>query len=150
MRSAAGVKPKQCFRCGVTGVFKNSAISCPDCFDIVRRLQIVSSGAIDRSTNPKCKAFPNYGGRLNPAIEEDFAQDRRNMTQYLFTLEGHDDPGLQLDRIDSLKGYLRGNLRFVTQHENLLNQRNPRLEKIIEDQKAEIAKLKQKIESLQK
>jgi hypothetical protein len=58
------------------------------------------------------------------------------------TLDGWDNPKLELDRIDVNKGYEPNNLRFVTRSQNQRNRRSVQdMQKHIDELKAEVAKL---------
>ena len=61
----------------------------------------------------------------------------------LVTLDGWDDPDLELDRINNDRGYEPENLRFVTRAENTRNKRdvNTMSQRIIELE-AEVVRLK--------
>lgn len=76
---------------------------------------------IQRCTNPKCKDYPNYGGRGIQVCEEwrDFRSFMRDM--------GECPDGLQIDRIDNDKGYEPGNCRWVTCELNNRNRRDNRI-----------------------
>ena len=80
-----------------------------------RRCQI----AKDRCTNPKNKAFENYGGRgiafaFNSASE---------MANWIIAHLGYPEDGQSLDRIDNDKGYEPGNLRWASQEVQGNNKR---------------------------
>lgn len=80
------------------------------------------SAIIVRCTNPKSATYPDYGGRgiyVHPA----WIADRTKFLAHLVTLDGWDNPELQLDREDNERGYVPGNLRFVTRSVNMANKR---------------------------
>lgn len=94
---------------------------CPD--DKLRsRLLGRISAAIQRCRDPKDKGFPNYGGR-GVRVHPPWVEARHEFLAYLMTLEGHDDPKLDMDRIDTDGNYEPGNLRFVTRAVNTNNRR---------------------------
>lgn len=59
-----------------------------------------------------------YGGR---GIRCEFS-DVYDFVEYVLTLEGCDNPRLQVDRIENTGNYVRGNLRFVTSKTNNRNK----------------------------
>ena len=67
--------------------------------------------------------YQNYGGRGITVFEE-WRKNKRAFLEYVVTLEGWDNPSLELDRIDVDKGYEPGNIRFVTRSQNAANKRS--------------------------
>ena len=49
--------------------------------------------------------------------------DAREAAEYMLTTCGPLWPGATIDRIDERRGYERGNLRYATLHEQLVNRR---------------------------
>lgn len=72
---------------------------------------------IQRCTNPRWKAFKNYGGRGITVCE------RWRAFENFFADMGEAPSGLQLDRIDNNLGYFKDNCRWATP---LVNSRNRR------------------------
>lgn len=88
-----------------------------------RRLLNRIAACINRCRNPNDEAYPNYGGR-GIRVWSEWESERRGFLAYLVTLDGWDEPRLELDRIDVDKGYEPGNLRFVTKQANTNNRRS--------------------------
>lgn len=88
-----------------------------------RRLCNRLSSAIGRCHNPNCKGFDNYGGRGITVCDE-WRESKRPFLEYVQTLDGWDDPTLEMDRVDTDKGYAPGNIRFVTRQANSRNKRS--------------------------
>ena len=82
-------------------------------------LRGVWSNILQRCNNPKCKSYKNYGGR---SIQNKF-KDFEHFYDYVVNELNVDPRGLTIDRIDNNGHYERGNIRFVTQVENLKNRR---------------------------
>ena len=80
------------------------------------------SACLNRCTNPKSRQWATYGGRGITVCDE-WRADRGKFLAYLVTLEGWDNPALELDRADNDKGYQPGNLRFITKQANNANRR---------------------------
>lgn len=55
---------------------------------------------------------------------EPWLQDKRAFLEHVVSLEGWDNPDLEMDRIDVDKGYEPGNIRFISRQENMLNKRS--------------------------
>ena len=75
--------------------------------------------AKDRCTNPRSKAFHNYGGR---GITFEFAAGS-DMAEWVLRNLGPPPVGASLDRVDNDKGYAPGNLRWATRGEQNSNKR---------------------------
>lgn len=98
-----------------------------------RRLLNRLSSAIGRCHNPGARMYPNYGGRGIHVCDE-WRSDRRAFLLHVTTLEGWDDPSLDMDRIDTYRGYAPGNIRFVSRSDNNKNKRSVNaLEKQLRD-----------------
>jgi hypothetical protein len=103
---------------------------CPDQYHRARLLDRIAA-IISRCHNTKAKSYVSYGGRgINVYAPwraangpGRVAPGRADFLQYLLTLDGWDDPFLEIDRIDNDRGYEPGNLRFVTKSENAGNKR---------------------------
>lgn len=79
-------------------------------------------GIRKRCTNPKCKSYPNYGGRgitLCAAWLWDFQA-------FLDHVGPRPSNSHSIDRIDNSKGYEPGNVRWATRTEQNSNQRRNR------------------------
>lgn len=82
-------------------------------------------GAVYRCTNPKCAAYPNYGGRgitvhaawLLPGGFWAFAKE----------IGPKKPPHVILDRTNNDGNYEPGNVRWVTRQESAINRRTTRL-----------------------
>ncbi len=75
-----------------------------------------------RCRNPKCKAYPNYGGRGITVCS-----DWESFERFIADM-GERPPGTSLDRIDNDRGYELGNVRWATAKEQRRNQRNVKFE----------------------
>lgn len=100
-----------------------------------RRLLNRLAAAIGRCTNPRDKGYKHYGAR-GISIWPKWLEDRAAFLRYIQRCPGWDDPSLEMDRKDNSKGYVPGNLRFVTRAENASNKRR------IEDLEAEVKRLR--------
>ena len=94
---------------------------CPDP-DHRRRLLNRIAACLNRCRNPNDAAYPNYGGR-GIRVHPPWVSDRKEYLRHLLTLDGWDNPTLELDRRDCNGHYEPGNLRFVTRSDNRKNQR---------------------------
>lgn len=90
--------------------------------DVAHRRRLLNriSSCIQRCHNTKNAGYRNYGGR---GITVFWQNDKRAFLEHLVTLDGWDNPALELDREDVDRGYEPGNLRFVTRHQNAANRR---------------------------
>ena len=83
-------------------------------------LHNVWGSMLDRCRNPKCKSYPNYGGRGITVCEEWL---RSFEAFYLWATNNGYSHGLQLDRCDNDGPYAPWNCRWVTQKANCQNTR---------------------------
>jgi len=88
-----------------------------DAVDIVRRLGV---GAKQRCTNANCAHYANYGGR---GIEFRFPSMRAFAEWVLLNLGPRPSAAHSLDRIDNMRHYEPGNLRWATRSEQARNKR---------------------------
>jgi hypothetical protein len=100
------------------------AEACPDDAHR-RRLLNRLSACKNRCHNSKDRGYPNYGGR-GIRVYEPWLSDKAAFLRYVLTLDGWDQPRLDMDRVDVNKGYEPGNLRFVTRKQNSNNKRQMR------------------------
>lgn len=108
-----------------------------------RRLLNRIAAAIGRCERPTDPAYHNYGGR---GIRVEWGRDKRAFLAHLATLDGWDDPSLDLDRIDTDGNYGPGNLRFVSRADNQANRRKvPVLQARIAELEAEVASLRERL-----
>lgn len=89
---------------------------CPD-DHIRRRLLGRISAAIIRCTSPNNKQWAGYGGR-GITIYPEWRADKAKFLAHLVSLDGHDNPLNDMDRIDVNQGYAPGNIRFIPRGEN--------------------------------
>lgn len=97
------------------------ADACPDDAHRRRLLNRLSS-CKNRCHNPKDSGYPNYGGR-GIRLYEPWRTDKAAFLRYVMSLDGWDQPTLELDRIDVDGDYAPGNLRFISKRENCNNKR---------------------------
>ena len=116
----------------------------PDDTHRERLLNRISS-CLQRCENPRNSQWYNYGKR-GIRVYPDWVKDRRAFLSYIVSLDGWDDPILELDRIDNNRGYEPGNLRFISRRENTNNRRTiPEMQSIIESLEAEVARLRREL-----
>lgn len=84
------------------------------------RLYRVWDGIIQRCCNPNAKNYHNYGGR-GISVCDEWRTDFSVFEEYCIS-NGWKE-GLQIDRVNNNGNYCPGNIRFVTQAENLRNKR---------------------------
>ncbi len=124
--------------------FYKYADACPD-DDHRRRLLNRLSACKNRCHNPKDRGYPNYGGR-GIHLHAPWRTDKAAFLRYVVTLDGWDQPHLELDRIDVNKGYEPGNLRFVTRQINQANQRKVQdMQRYIIELEARVRHLEQRL-----
>lgn len=84
------------------------------------------AGVVQRCTNPKMKAYKNYGGRGITVCDE-WKTDFSVMIMYIVDMysdwEHRIRQGQQIDRIDNNGNYEPGNIRLVTPKDNCANRR---------------------------
>jgi hypothetical protein len=80
---------------------------------------------IRRCTDPKRKAYANYGGR-GIRICDEWRQSFVAFRDYVIQLAHCGEEGYSLDRIDNGGNYEPGNLRWATRSEQARNKRNTR------------------------
>lgn len=78
------------------------------------------SSARWRCENPNCRDYPRYGGR---GLTFELGSNREAVA-YILEAIGPLPAGMELDRIDNERGYVRGNLRWATKREQALNRRS--------------------------
>lgn len=106
------------------------------------------SAAIVRTTRPKAKGYENYGGRGIRVCDE-WKTDKRAFLIHVQTLDGWDNPDLEMDRIETDGNYEPGNIRFVSRSENCRNKRSvPGLQKRYDAAIARIAELEREVAAL--
>ncbi len=88
--------------------------------EVYRRLSALVDNAISRCTDREHAHWEYYGGR-GITIQDTWLENPSLFVEYLATLDGFDNPALVIDRIENNKGYVVGNLRFVTRS---VSQRN--------------------------
>lgn len=77
-----------------------------------------------RCTNPKCNTYAHYGAR---GIRFDFESPTEAAMWVLRNIGLPKSSGATIDRIDNARHYERGNLRWATRSEQMLNRRVFRL-----------------------
>lgn len=81
---------------------------------------------VERCTNPKNRAYHDYGGRgIN--IHNEWRQDVHVFHDYVSRLPDYDTKGYSIDRIDNNGNYEPGNVRWATRIEQNRNTRTNRL-----------------------
>lgn len=89
--------------------------------DEVRHLRWVHTQMIQRCTNPHNKDWLRYGGRGIGVARE--WTGRGGFAAWLQHIGARPFPEAELDRIDTNKGYMPGNVRWVDQRTQDLNRR---------------------------
>lgn len=84
----------------------------------------ILKGMIRRCTNPKCKAFQNYGGRGITVCPEWMGPF--GIEQFLKDMGRRPSADMSIDRIDNDKGYSKDNCRWATSIEQNNNRRPAR------------------------
>lgn len=108
------------------------------------------SAAIARCSNPRNKQYKHYGLR-GITVYSQWQSDRAAFLRYVQTLPGWDNPSLEMDRIDTNRGYEPGNIRFVSRRENIRNKRRIEdLEAIVRQLREENRRLRQRLRSSQR
>ena len=74
---------------------------------------------VRRTTNPKDVAYEHYVLTKKLTIDDDFVANPWAFYEEIGEFPGK---GYTIDRIDNEKGYIKGNLRWVTQAENNMNK----------------------------
>lgn len=77
---------------------------------------------LQRCSNPRHPNYKYYGAR-GISVYEPWRKNRRAFLSYVITLEGWNNPLLDLDRAENEKGYEPGNLRFISHQRNSANRR---------------------------
>lgn len=132
----------ECVKCGkryesrMRAIISGRVTQCEDCH---KRSYITSSfedkssalhlsrkwfGMIRRCNEPldsgKNASYLKYGIKVCPEWES----SKEAFVRYAMSLEGHDDPSKQIDRVDNDRGYEPGNIRFVAPKINARNRRD--------------------------
>lgn len=94
------------------------------------------SAALNRCRKPTDAAYHNYGGR-GICVHPEWAANRAEFLRHVITLDGWDNPELEMDREDCDGNYEPGNIRFVSRRVNMGNKRK-------------VSVLQQRIEKLEK
>jgi hypothetical protein len=79
------------------------------------------SGIVQRCANPRCKAYPNYGGRGITLCD----RWRRDFRAFLADM-GEAPEGLTIERVDNDLGYLKSNCTWVSLQDQQRNRRSNR------------------------
>ena len=146
-------KTTQCNRCALeaTKKYRKQYFCYEDAMpDDAHRTRLLNrlSAAITRTTSPRNKGYKNYGAR-GITVFDQWRTDKRSFLRYVQTLEGWDDPNLEMDRIDTDGNYEPGNIRFVSRSENCRNRRQiPELQRKYDAAVARIAELEREINLL--
>jgi hypothetical protein len=83
-------------------------------------LYIAWRNLLDRTQNPKCLQYKNYGGRGIQVCE----RWQKDFGAFLRDMGGSWEAGLDIDRTDNDQGYSPENCRWVSRKENNRNKRN--------------------------
>lgn len=106
------------------------------------------SAAITRCHSPNANKYASYGGR-GIYVYEEWRTDRAKFLEYAQTLNGWDNPELEIDRIDNNKGYEPGNIRFATRSQNMLNKRRvEKLQQEINDLRSRLRRAEESLHDL--
>ena len=115
--------------------------------DTAHRTRLLNrlSSAISRCRNKNNAAYKHYGER-GITVYQPWIKNRTAFLEYIQTLDGWDIPELEMDRTNVNLGYIPGNIRFITQSQNLCNKRKVYdLEKEISRLRLELRRAKQQI-----
>lgn len=85
------------------------------------KIYSVWAALVNRCTNPNDRNYANYGGR-----GIGLAAEWREFEKFYSVIGDPPFVGATLDRIDNDKGYVPGNVRWVTHREQMRNTRNNR------------------------
>ena len=131
----------ECEKCGkqyetrMRAIMSGRVTQCDDCH---RRTYITSSFEDKSSALHLSRKWFGMVRRCNVSLDNgknasyikhnikvcpEWERDKEAFVRYAMTLEGHDDPSKQIDRIDNNRGYEPGNIRFVTPKINARNRR---------------------------
>jgi len=77
---------------------------------------------VQRCTNHNREDYERYGER-GIKVADYWMDDMYFFIEYVINLEGFGDEGKTLDRIDNDKGYEKGNLKWSTPSEQVVNRR---------------------------
>jgi hypothetical protein len=80
------------------------------------------SAAITRCHNPSDRGYKHYGLR-GISVHDEWRSDRSAFLCYVQTLDGWDNPKLDMDRANNNGNYEPGNIRFTTKKANAANRR---------------------------
>jgi len=89
--------------------------------DPLRKLKRLYLYIKHRCYNKKCDSYRYYGA-MGVTMCEEWLKSKAAFVEFCLS-HGYEE-GLQIDRIDTSKGYSPENCRFVTAYENLNNRRN--------------------------
>jgi hypothetical protein len=84
-----------------------------------RGLYDIWASIVKRCTNPRCAAWPNYGGRGITLTD----QWRRSYAAFRFWMGDRPSPNHTVDRVDNDGHYEPGNVRWATRSEQNRNRR---------------------------
>lgn len=82
--------------------------------------------AVDRCTRPNHSQYKDYGLR-GITVAPEFMDPVTGFDAFLAEVGPKPSSDLELDRIENSKGYVPGNLRWITHKENMRNRRKTRL-----------------------
>lgn len=92
-----------------------------------KRLRHRIAGILSRCYNKQDKDYDKYG-RRGIGVWSPWKNNRILFVKYLLTLPSHDNPNLQIDRINNDGDYCPGNIRFTTAKTNSNNRRNSHID----------------------